>query len=74
MSNQRPAKTYRAAASMNEGNVSLQALKEFAQRAEKELETAGEEDAAYYFGQLAEFIASSPEKFTTTSVSRILGL
>jgi len=74
MSNQRPGKMHRAAASANEGSLSLQDLKVFAQRAEKELEAAGEQEAAYYFGQLAEFIAESPEKLTTTSVARVLGL
>ncbi len=74
MSNQRPAKMHRAAASTNEGNMSLQDLKAFALLAQKELEAAGEDGAAYYFGQLAEFIADSPEKLTSTSVSRVLGL
>lgn len=73
MSNQRPLKTHRAAAP-SEGNMSLQDLKAFALKAEQELQSAGEESAAYYFGQLAEFIGDSPEKLTTTSVSRVLGL
>jgi hypothetical protein len=74
MSNQRPLKMHRAAASNNECSMSLRELKTFALLAQKELEAAGEGDAAYYFGQLADFIADSPEKLTSTSVSRVLGL
>ncbi len=73
MSNQRPAKTYRAAAP-NEGGLNITRLKEFAAEAERLLEEKGEEDAAFYFGQLAEYIQRHPEKGLSESVARILGI
>ncbi len=74
MSNQRPAKTHRAAMPMNEGNIPLQLLIEFAQTAERELEEAGEESASYYFGQLAEHLRSKPHVGLNEKPHRILGL
>lgn len=74
MSNQRPAKMHRAAMPMNEGNVPLQLLIEFAQTAERELEQAGEESAAYYFGQLADHLRSKPHVGLNEKTHRILGL
>lgn len=74
MSNQRPAKMHRAAMPMNEGNIPLQLVIEFAQNAERELENAGEEDAAFYFGQLADHLRSKPSVGLNESASRILGL
>jgi hypothetical protein len=73
MSNQRPAKTHRAAMP-NEGGLNITRLKEFAREAERLLEDQGETDAAFYFGQLAEYIQRHPEKGLSESVSRILGL
>lgn len=71
--NQRPAKTYRAAMPA-EGTLNIARLKSFAQEAERLLEEQGEEDAAFYFGQLAEYITRYPEKGLSESVTRILGL
>jgi hypothetical protein len=74
MSNQRPAKLQRAAMPMNEGNVPLKLIIEFAESAERELENAGEEDAAYYFGQLAEHLRTKPHVGLNEKTHRILGL
>lgn len=73
MSNQRPGRTHRAAMP-NEGGMNITRLREFAVEAERLLEEKGEEDAAFYFGQLAEYIQRHPEKGLSESVSRILGL
>lgn len=54
--------------------MNITRLREFAVEAERLLEEKGEEDAAFYFGQLAEYIQRHPEKGLSESVSRILGL
>jgi hypothetical protein len=73
MSNQRPAKTYRAAMPA-EGNINLTRLKEFAAESARLLEAEGEADAAFYFEQLAEYIQRHPEKGLSESAARILGI
>ncbi len=73
MSNQRPAKMHRAAMPVD-GNLSITRLKEFAQEAERLLEDEGQDDAAFYFGQLAEYIVRHPEKGLSESVGRVLGI
>lgn len=73
MSNQRTAKTHRAAMP-GEGNITLGRLKEFASEAARLLEEAEQDDAAFYFEQLAEHIQRHPEKGLNESVSRILGI
>jgi hypothetical protein len=73
MSNQRPAKTYRAAMP-GEGNINITRIRDFAFEAARLLEEQGETDAAFYFEQLGEFVKKNPEKGLNESVSRILGL
>jgi hypothetical protein len=72
MSNQRPAKMNRPA--MMQDGISITAIKSFAVEAERLLESDGQADAAFYFGQLAEYITRYPEKGLSESVSRILGI
>jgi hypothetical protein len=73
MTNQRPAKAHRAAMP-GEGQITPARLREFADEATRLLTESGEEDAAFYFEQLAEFIRRHPEKGLNESVGRILGL
>lgn len=73
MSNQRPAKTHRAAMP-GEGNITLTRMVEFADEAARLLEENSESDAAFYFEQLAEHLRRHPEKGLNESVARILGL
>lgn len=73
MSNQRPAKMHRAAMPA-EGNINITRLRDFAAEAARLLEAQGEEDAAFYFEQLYEYVKKNPEKGLSESVSRILGL
>lgn len=72
---QRPGNTHPAASPADpSGMVSLMKLKNFAQEAERELDRTGQEDAAFYFGQLADYITQNPGKGLDESVTRILGL
>jgi len=73
MSNQRPTKTHRAAMP-GEGNITVARLLEFSRESQRLLKEAGEEDAAFYFEQLAEHLQRHPEKGLNESVGRILGL
>jgi glycine cleavage system regulatory protein len=71
--NQRPAKTYRAAM-QTEGNVNISRLKQFSEEAARLLQSEGQEDAAFYFEQLAEYIQHHPEKGLSEPTARILGI
>ena len=71
--NQRPAKTHRAAMP-GEGNINPARLVAFADEAARLLEAQDENDAAFYFEQLAEHLRRNPEKDLNESVGRILGL
>lgn len=73
MSNQRAAKTHRAAMGQD-GRVSLSEVIAFFESAEIALEREKQEDAAFYFGQVAEHLRNNPHKAFTDSVTRILGL
>lgn len=70
---QRPAKTHRAAMP-GEGNITVGRLMEFAREATRLLEEAEQDDAAFYFEQLAEHLQRHPEKGLNEKVSRILGV
>jgi len=73
--NQRPGKMHRAAMPGDDNlNVNTKRLREFAQEAERLLTADGQDDAAFYFGQLAEYILQHPEKGLSEGVDRILGL
>lgn len=71
--NQRAGKTHRAAMG-TDGRVDLRELIDFMQRCESVLEREGQEDAAFYFGQVAEFVRSNPHKGLKEDAGRILGL
>ena len=71
--NQRPAKTHKAAMGQD-GRVSLTEVIDFMQSAENLLEREGQEDAAFYFGQVAEFLKENPTKAFKESVGRVLGV
>lgn len=73
MTNQRPGKMVRAQAP-GAGNISVRQLVEFSRDASRLLAAEGQEDAAFYFEQLAEHLQSNPEKGLNENVSRILGL
>lgn len=71
--NQRPAKTHRAAMP-GQSNINIMQLTNFADEAARLLNIQKEEDAAFYFEQLAEHLRRNPEKGLNENVSRILGL
>lgn len=73
MSNQRPAKTHRAAMP-GEGNINPARLIAFADEAARLLEADEQADAAFYFEQLAEYLRRHPDKGLNESAGRILGL
>ena len=57
-----------------DGRVSLTEVIDFMQSAENLLEREGQEDAAFYFGQVAEFLKENPTKAFKESVGRVLGV
>jgi hypothetical protein len=71
--NQRPAKTHRAALGQD-GRVSLNEVIAFFENAESTLEREGQEDAAFYFGQVADHLRKNPHKGFNETVTRILGV
>lgn len=73
MSNQRSGKTHRAAMGQD-GRISLFEVIEFFENAAKELDKSGNEDASYYFDQVAEWLKVNPQKGFKESTSRILGI
>lgn len=72
MSNQRPLK--RNKSYFNDSGSMLRQIINFAEEAEELLEKQGEEDAAFYFGQLKEWLRENPAKGFTEPTHRILGL
>ncbi len=71
--NQRPARTYNAALGQD-SRISLFEIIAFMRSAEDILEKEGHEDAAFYFGQVAEFLKDNPTKAFNESVGRVLGV
>jgi len=70
--NQRPLK--RNKAMFNDNGSMLRQVINFAEEAEELLEEKGEEDAAFYFGQLKDWLREHPSKGFTVKTSTILGL
>ena len=72
MSNQRPGKTYRAAA--NDGLRDMQ-LRNFFRTCKQLLEDTGNDDASFYFERVEEHISNGGSIYTDDkqSISRILG-
>ena len=73
MSNQRPAKTYRAAAP-TDGRIDLREFVDFMERCANVLDREGQEDSAFYFEQIAEYVKSNPHKALKEDAGRILGI
>lgn len=71
--NQRLARTYKAAMGQD-SRISLFEIIDFMRSAETVLEKEGHEDAAFYFGQVAEFLKDNPTKAFKESVGRVLGV
>ena len=57
-----------------DGRVSLSEVIDFMKNAETLLEKEGQEDAAFYFGQVAEFLKDNPIKGFKENPGRILGV
>lgn len=72
VSNQRPGKskgpTFQSSDSMLKQAIA------FARDAEEALERQGEEDAAFYFGQLKDWLTENPRKGFNERAQTILGL
>lgn len=73
MSNQRQAQMYRAAMP-DDGKASIKSFISLVSECQDALEKEGNEDAAYYFQQLKEYMVENPSKIFNTSASKILGL
>lgn len=72
MSNQRPGKMKKATFQSSDSMLA-QAIA-FARDAEEALERQGEEDAAFYFGQLKDWLTENPNKGFGERAQKILGL
>jgi len=72
MSNQRGLKRNKAV--FNDGGSMLRQIINFAEEAEELLEKQGEEDAAFYFGQLKDWLRDNPAKGFSVPTHTILGL
>jgi hypothetical protein len=72
MTHQRPAKITKSI--NDDGNISLKQLIDFSKTAEKLLEENNETDAAFYFGQLHDWLKSNPHIGLNTKCEKILGL
>ena len=70
---QRTGKTHKAAMGAD-GRVDLRELIDFMERCANVLEREGEEESAFYFEQIAEFVKSNPHKALKEDAGRILGL
>lgn len=73
VSNQRPGK-YQKKVSFNDGGAMLRQAIAFARDAEEALERQGEADAAFYFGQLKDWLTDNPGKAFNERAQKILGL
>lgn len=58
----------------SDGRVSIKQLIEFMQSSANKLRDAGEDDAAFYFEQVADYLHKNPYKGLDESVSKVLGL
>lgn len=71
--NQRAAKTHRAAMGQD-GRVSLFEVIDFFENAAQALNRHGEEDAAFYFEQVHEYLVRNPQKGLKEDIGKILGV
>ena len=70
---QRPGKTHKAAMGQD-GRIDLREMIDFMERCANVLERNNQEESAYYFEQVAEFVQRHPEKGIKEDAGRILGL
>lgn len=70
---QRPGKTHSAAMG-TDGRIDLRELIDFMERCANVLDREGQEESAFYFEQVAEFVKSNPHKALKEDAGRILGL
>lgn len=70
---QRPGKSHKAALG-SDGRVDLRELIDFMERCANVLNRDNQEDSAFYFEQIAEFIRDNPTKGLKEDAGRILGL
>jgi|TARA_S200002703_G_C3674832_1_gene207242 hypothetical protein len=70
--NQRPLKRNKAV--FNDNGSMLRQVINFAEEAEELLEKQGEEDAAFYFGQLKDWLRDNPSKAFSVPTHKILGI
>lgn len=72
MTHQRTAKITKSI--NDDGNISLKQLIAFAKNAEKTLEDNDESDAAFYFGQLHDWLTKNPHIGLNADCKKIFGL
>lgn len=70
---QRAGKSHKAAMG-SDGRVDLREIVDFMQRCANVLDREGQEDAAFYFEQVADFVKDHPTKGLKEDAGRILGL
>ena len=70
---QRAGKSHKAAMG-SDGRVDLREIVDFMQRCANVLDREGQEDAAFYFEQVADFVKDNPTKGLKEDAGRILGL
>jgi len=58
----------------HDGRIGIRELIDFMERCSTTLEKNGEEDASFYFSQIAEFIKRNPHKGINEDAGRILGV
>lgn len=71
--NQRPGKTHKAAMPQD-GKINLFDLIDFMEMSGDALRKEGNDDAAFYFDQAAEYLRINPHKGLKEGPARILGL
>ncbi len=59
---------------MNDGRIGYKELMTFMERCTTSLRDEGEDDAAFYFEQVADHLRKNPHKGLQEEVGRILGL
>jgi hypothetical protein len=72
LTNQRPAKLINR--NNNNGDISIKKLIEFSEKAEKLLIENDQEDAAFYFSQLHDWLKQNPHIGLEEECHKILGL
>jgi hypothetical protein len=74
MSNQRRGNWKPAALTDSGDRISIRTIVEFMESASNALERDGQEDASFYFQQVAEFLRDNPHKGLNEKATTVLGL